>query len=133
MLGSVKLTRPGRRRRPGHPAHPLHSQLQSGCLLITCGRVRLGDGVYSVHGQRGVVLLLPLQGEHHFSQGIRDPPPLQYQTRQRVQRPELLQNILPPDVSEVIRMRKADEASRDITLVVLNCFPSRTLPAPLLP
>lgn len=64
-------------------------------LLITRGCVRLGDGVYPVHGQRRVVLLLPLQGEHHFSQGVSDAPPLQDHTGQRVQRPKLLQNILP--------------------------------------
>lgn len=55
----------------------------------------LGDGVYSVHGQCGVVLLLPLQWEHHFSQGVSDPPPLQNHTWQRVQGAKLLQNILP--------------------------------------
>lgn len=66
-----------------------------GLWCCTCGCVRLGYGVYSVHVYRGLVLLLPLQGEHHLSQGVGDPPPLQNHTWQRVQRAQLLQNILP--------------------------------------
>lgn len=57
--------------------------------------MRLGYGVYSVHVDGGLVLLLPLQGEHHFSQGVGDPSPLQDHTGKRVQRAQLLENILP--------------------------------------
>lgn len=79
-----------------HPVHLLHSERndRTGVCRFTCGGVRLSGGVYSIHGQYGVVLLLPLEGEDHFSQGISDPPPLQNHTWQRVQRPKLLQNIL---------------------------------------
>lgn len=55
----------------------------------------LGYGVYSVHVCHGLVLLLPLQGEHHLGQGVGDPPPLQNHTWQRVQRAQLLEDILP--------------------------------------
>lgn len=64
-------------------------------MCFTCGCVCLSDGVYSVHAQCSVVFLLSLQGEHHFSQCISDPPPLQNHTWQRVQGAELLQHILP--------------------------------------
>lgn len=64
-------------------------------ICFTCGCVCLGIGVYSVHDQCRVVLLLPLQGKHHFSQSVSDPPPLQNHTWQRVQGAKLLQNILP--------------------------------------
>lgn len=97
MLGSVKLTLPANRTSSA-------STFTSDCVLsegggglcsgFTCGCVCLGHGVYPVHGQLRVVLLLPLQGEHHFGQGVSDPPPLQYHTWQRVQWAKLLQNIL---------------------------------------
>lgn len=93
MLGSVKLTLPDGTTTLSHCV--LRPLLCNGVGRSTCGRVRLGDGVDPVHGQRGVVLLLPLQGEHHLRQGVGDPPPLQDQPGQRVQRPKLLQNVLP--------------------------------------
>ena len=65
------------------------------CVCFTCGCVCLSDGVYSVHAQCSVVFLLSLQGEHHFSQCVSNPPPLQNHTWQRVQGAELLQHILP--------------------------------------
>lgn len=55
----------------------------------------LGYGVNSVHVYHGLVLLLPLQGEHHLRQGVGDPPPLKNHAWQRVQRAQLLENILP--------------------------------------
>lgn len=77
MFGSVKLT------LPDGTTHT-ESLRSASCPVsrrrrrrVTCGRVRLDDGVDPVHGQRGVVLLLPLQGEHHLRQGVGDPPPLQ--------------------------------------------------------
>lgn len=87
-------------------------------MCITRGCVCLGDGIYSVHGQCVVVLLLPLQGEHHLGQGVSDPPPLQDHTWQRVQRAELLQNILP---TITIRFKQSGTLSRLIFTQQLQC------------
>lgn len=110
MLGSVKLTLPANTRRRRRNGMRRNEQMYyrhyivvcRDCVLLvsvllcyTCGGVRLGYGVYSVHVYYGLVLLLPLQGEHHLSQGVGDPPPLQDDTWQRVQRAQLLENILP--------------------------------------
>lgn len=137
MLGSVKLTLPANRTSSTFVLTSDTTHSTEG-LCSTCGCVCLGYGVDPVHGQLRVVLLLPLQGEHHFRQGVSDPPPLQNHTWQRVQRAKLLQNIL----SKPLQVRPNTASSKEeqrfqvtlsgVTLVVLNCFPSRTLPPPLL-
>ena len=63
-------------------------------LVVTRGRVGLGDGVDAVHGQARVVPLLPLKGENHLGHGVGDPPPLQNHPGQQVERSKLLQHVL---------------------------------------